>query len=243
MSSQEPLMFHELAPFYDRLLAGKNYRAEARRLEELARRFCRSGGDTWLDIACGTGRHLEYLRSRHRVMGLDRSREMLRVARVRLPGVRLVRADMRTFRLPQRFDVISCLFGAIGNVLTELATRQTIENFAAHVKPGGLLILEPWIDPAEFRVGMLRLMTYDDPSTKAVRLAFSRRRGNRSLTYTHFLVAEEGQGMRHWEEEDVRQMVPYPRLEEMIRHAGLRPRSVQRGLETGRPLLLGLRPT
>jgi ubiquinone/menaquinone biosynthesis C-methylase UbiE len=235
-------MFHELAPFYDRFLEEKDYRGEVRRLDELARKHGRSRGRTWLDVACGTGRHLEFLRATHDVTGLDRSPEMLRVARQRLPRVALVRGDMRTFRLPRRYDVISCLFGAIGNVPTEQGVQQTLLNFANHLKPGGLLILEPWIDPEEYHVGFLRLMKYDDPSVKLVRLAFSDRRGNRSISRTHYLVGERGRGMRHQEEVDVRRMVPYRTLAEMIRRAGLRTVMVRRGLETGRSLFLGLRP-
>ena len=242
MSSRGPLMFYELAPFYDRLLEKKDYRSESRRLEELARKYGRSGGNAWLDVACGTGRHLRYLRARYRVTGLDRSPDMLKVARRRLPGVPLVRDDMQTFRLRQRFDVLSCLFGAIGNVPTEAGYQETVTNFANHLKPGGLLIVEPWIDPEEFRVGYLRLMEHEDPSTKVVRLAYSDRRGNRSITRTHYLVGEVGKGMRHLEEVDVRRMVPHARLEDMIRLGGLQPKVVRRGLGTGRPLYLGLRP-
>jgi len=242
MTTPRPLMFYELAPYYDRLLEGKDYRSEVRRLEELARRYSRSSGTSWLDVACGTGRHLEHLRARHSVAGVDRSPEMLKVARRRLPGVPLYRADMRTFRLPQTFDVVSCLFGAIGNIQSERALRATVQNFARHLKPGGLLMLEPWIDPTRFQVGMLRLMQYDDPATKVVRLAFSRRRGARSVTQTHYLVGERGRGLRHWTEFDPRLMVAYPRLREMMEAAGLRTKLVSRGLGTGRPLFLGYRP-
>ena len=208
MRSHEPLMFHELAPFYDRLLAGKDYRSETRRLEDLVHRYLRSDGREWLDVACGTGRHLELLRHKYSVTGLDRSAPMLAMARQRLPGIPLVRGEMQSFRLPGRFDVVTCLFGAIGNVTSFVGTQATIDNFARHLRPGGLLILEPWIDPSECRVGMLHLMQYEDPSTKVVRLAYSGRKGNCTVTRTHYLIGEQGSGLRHLRETDPRLMVP-----------------------------------
>ena len=51
---------------------------------------------TLLDVACGTGHHLSYLRDRYSVEGVDISDEMLQVARARLPDVPLHHADMRT---------------------------------------------------------------------------------------------------------------------------------------------------
>jgi len=242
MRTHGPLMFHELAPYYDALLAGKDYRAEVSQLESLARRFGRSGGRGWLDVACGTGRHLELLRARHSVMGVDRSAEMLRVARERLPGVRLVRGDMQSFDLHRRFDVVSCLFGAIGNVPTVHGVRRTIANFARHTRPGGVLLLEPWIDPADYSIGFLHEMHSDDPATKVVRMVYSDRRGNRSVTRGHYLVGVRGRGVRHLEETDVRLMVPHRAIAGMMRGVGLHPRIFRRGLRGDRALIVATRP-
>src|SRR3954471_6110479 len=51
-----------------------------------------------LDLGCGAGRHLPYLRAQHRTAGLDLSPWLLDVARQKHPPPPLVRADMR--RLP-----------------------------------------------------------------------------------------------------------------------------------------------
>ena len=61
------------------------------------------GGHTCL-TACGTGRHLEYLRDRYDVEGLDISLELLTIARQRLPGIRLHHGDMTAFDLGKTFD-------------------------------------------------------------------------------------------------------------------------------------------
>lgn len=233
--------YGELAKYYDGLNAWKDYRAEAGRLETIARRLGRSGRTTWLDVACGTGRHLEFLRRNHPVVGVDGSREMLRIARRRLPKVRFVLRDMRTFRLDQRFDVVSCLFSAIGHLRTERDLRTTFVNFARHLNPGGVAIVEPWIDPSKFLSSALHVRTYDGPTVRVARVAFSSRRGNRSIIRYHYLIAEPGRGIRHLEVTDVGLLVSRTRLLELMDAAGFQSRFLARGLMPDRGLLVGVK--
>jgi dTDP-3-amino-3,6-dideoxy-alpha-D-glucopyranose N,N-dimethyltransferase/dTDP-3-amino-3,4,6-trideoxy-alpha-D-glucopyranose N,N-dimethyltransferase/N-methyltransferase len=238
-SSRSSQFYGELAKYYDGLNGWKDYRAEVLRLEAIARRSGRPGATAWLDVACGTGRHLEFLRRRHPVVGVDGSRKMLRVARRRLPGVRLVVGDMRTFRLQQRFDVVSCLFSAIGHLESERDLRVTFANFARHLNPGGVVIVEPWVDPSKFRPAMVHVRTFDGPTVKVARVAFSSRRGNRSVIQYHFLIGRAGRGVRHVAVTDVGLLVSRARLVELMAAAGLRSRFLARGLMPGRGLLVG----
>ncbi|HXW66513.1 MAG TPA: class I SAM-dependent methyltransferase [Thermoplasmata archaeon] len=232
-------MFHRLAAYYDDLVGGKDYALEARHLEALAGRLRRSTGRRWLDVACGTGRHLSYLRRHFEVRGIDRSPEMLRVARRRLPGVRLEVGDMRTFRLNAEFDVVSCLFSAIGHLRSERELGATFANFQRHLKPGGIVIVEPWIDPADFRPGFVHAMARESPSASVVRMAFSSRQGRRSLVHFHYLIGAPGRRVQHFEEVDLGLLVPRARLCALMRRAGLTARFLRKGLPSGRGLLVG----
>ncbi len=98
----------ELAEVYDALYrARKDYPAEARQLTALIRQRLPAAGSL-LDVACGTGEHLRYLRDDFDVTGIDLSESMLGYARSKLPGVPLHQADLRTFELGRRFDVVCC---------------------------------------------------------------------------------------------------------------------------------------
>jgi ubiquinone/menaquinone biosynthesis C-methylase UbiE len=241
MPQTKPLMFHRLAPYYDDLVGGKDYRLESRVLESLARRLVRSRGRAWLDVACGTGRHLSFLRRHYAVTGVDLSREMLRVAHRRLPGIRLIVGDMRRFRLVQTFDVVSCLYSAIGHLKTERDIGAAFANFVRHLKPGGVAIVEPWIDPADFRSGYIRLLTHKSPSVTVTRMASSSRRGRRSAVHHHYLIGAAGRRVEHFEEVDIGLLVPRGRLVELMDDAGLNARFLRRGLTSGRGLLIGLK--
>jgi ubiquinone/menaquinone biosynthesis C-methylase UbiE len=241
LPQSQPLMFHRLAPYYDDLVGTKDYRREAHALEALARRLSRSRGRAWLDVACGTGRHLSFLRRHYVVTGVDRSREMLRVARRRLPGIALTLGDMRSFRLDETFDVVSCLYSAIGHLKTERDLAATFANFARHLKPGGVAIVEPWIDPTEFRSGYTHLLTHQGRSATVVRMAFSSRRGGRSAVHYHYLIGRPGRPVEHFEEVDLGLLVPRARLLRLMGDAGLTPRFLRQGLASGRGLLIGLK--
>lgn len=80
-------------------------------------RVVSTGELSLLDVACGTGLHLQHLAPRFgHVEGLDLNERMLALARDRLPGVPLHHGDMLDFDLGRRFDVITCLFSAIGHM-------------------------------------------------------------------------------------------------------------------------------
>jgi ubiquinone/menaquinone biosynthesis C-methylase UbiE len=233
--------FHRLAKYYDAINDWKDYRAESARLERLARRYGRRDKTSWLDVACGTGRHLEFLRKRFTVAGVDGSSEMLRIARARLPGTRLILGDMRAFRLRDRFDVVTCLFSAIGHLETTHDVQTTFKNLARHLKPGGLVIVEPWISPATFRSGMIHVRTHHSPSVTIARLAFSARRGDRSIIRFHFLVGEPGHDIRYYVETDEGLLLDRRALIELMRGTGLRAHFLDHGLMPGRGLLLGVK--
>src|SRR6185312_6199625 len=93
----------------------KDYANEAQQIHTLIQQYKHSPGTSLLDIACGTGGHLPYLRQHYSVEGLDLDEQMLAIARQRNPGVIFHHADMVDFSLEQQFDVILCLFSSIGS--------------------------------------------------------------------------------------------------------------------------------
>ena len=75
-------MYDKIARFYDSIYSWKDYKAEVDVLVgHIRERVPRAS--TLLDVACGTGRHLELLKDRFDVEGLDASAQMLEVARSR----------------------------------------------------------------------------------------------------------------------------------------------------------------
>lgn len=93
-----------------------------------------------LDAGCGTGRVARELARRGcEVLGVDSDPSMLDVARAQAPEQRWLLADLVGLELDERFDVVV----AAGNVVVFLAPGtegQVVQQMAAHVRPGGLLV-------------------------------------------------------------------------------------------------------
>lgn len=190
--------------FYDAL--GKDYAWEARHVLRLATRHRGERPRTLLDVACGTGRHLEHFAAASLTCaGIDLDPAMVAVARRRLPaGVPLQTGDMRTFETGTRFDVVTCLFSSIAYMTTQRGLTAAVRRMAAHLAPGGVVVIEPWYQPEQWVDGELGVLTIDDDDVKATRISRAGRRGRVSSLDFDFLVADAGSTRHHQERHELR---------------------------------------
>jgi ubiquinone/menaquinone biosynthesis C-methylase UbiE len=187
-------MFTKSAPFYDAIYAAKDYKAEAATVRALIEESMQRPARTLLDVACGTGKHLAELRSWFEVEGIDLNEDLLALARARLPDVRFHVGDMAGFDLSRSFDVVTCLFSAIGSMTNIERLNSAIASMARHVAPGGLLIVEPWWSPGDWRLDCKpHAIFVDQPNVKIARMSISGREGNVAiLDFNYLLGTPEG---------------------------------------------------
>jgi SAM-dependent methyltransferase len=181
-------VFSRSARIYDAIYASiRDYPREAAELDRLIQER-RPGARTLLDVACGTGVHLEHLSGYERE-GLDLDPEMLAVARRRLSEVAFHEADMASFDLGTRFDAVVCMFSSIGYVQTEERLRAAIATMARHLEPTGVLVVEPWLPPEVWRDGQVGSVFVDEPELAIARVNVAASRGTISIVDFHYLVA------------------------------------------------------
>lgn len=185
-------MFYSTAKYYDAVYRalGKDYSAEAQKVAEIVRREKRSTGSDLLDVACGTGGHLQYLQKYFLCEGLDIADDLLRIAAERCGGLRFHRADMMYFNLERQYDAIVCLFSSIAYVSELSRLKQTVATFKRHLKPGGVMVVEPWIYPEHWQEGLLSAVFVDEPDLKLARMMIARRDANVSILNFHYMVGE-----------------------------------------------------
>jgi SAM-dependent methyltransferase len=162
-------VFSRSAHLYDAVYSFKDYAAEAERLRGVIEARAPEAR-TLLDVACGTGMHLAELRRWYEVEGLDLDPQLLAFARERLPDVPLHEGDMTAFDLGRTFDVVTCLFSSIAYVRTPEGLRAATAVLARHVAPGGLLVVEPWILPEQWKPDFVGAVFVDEPELKVARM-------------------------------------------------------------------------
>ena len=197
-------MFTETAQYYDIIYqAMKDYGAEADKLTALVHQYSRSPGHRLLDVACGTGLHLSYLKQHFQVEGLDLDERLLAIARQRNPGIPLHHADMTAFNLGRTFDVVICLFSAIGYVKTLDNLARAIQCMGQHVTAGGILLIEPWLTPETWRPGTVHARFLDEPDLKLARITTSGGEGRLSIMDMHYLIGTPASIEHHVERHEL----------------------------------------
>ena len=233
-------MFSATARYYDAFYdaAGKDYRDESAKL--LSRIRARSpDARTLLDVACGTGRHLEHLSREFTCVGLDVAPELLAVAAQRCPDVRFVEADMVQFHLGVRFDVVTCLFSSIGYVRDPAALLRAFAAMAEHLESGGLLIVEPSFSPHNFVGGRVHAVFVDTDELLAVRMNTSSREGDVAVLDMQYLIGADGT-ITHARERHELGLFTSEQYRRAFADAGLDLQAEEHGL-IGRGLLIGAR--
>jgi len=230
--------YQDSARYYDLIYFEKNYRKEAERLKVIISKHKKSGGKELLEAACGTGNYLRYLKNSFSCTGTDINGAMLAIAKNKVPGLPLKKADMITMNLHRQFDVVACLFSSIGYVRTYSNLERTIQNFSRHAKTGGLVIIEPWLDKEAYKPDMVHMTTYDGANIKIARLSASKIRGNISVVDMYSLVLEKNKGARYFVERHELGLFEKEKILEIMKKSGLKPRFLKRGL-TGRGLYVG----
>ena len=230
-------MFTKSAPLYDRLYHFVDYEEAVRRVRAHLH-AAHPDARTLLDVGCGTGRHLEYLARDYEVTGLDLNPELLEAARARCPGIPLHEGNMIDFDLSSRFDVITCLFSSIAYVRTLDNLRRTLAGFARHLRPGGVVLIEPWFTPETYWTDTVTTNVAESPEMKIVWMYSSTRQDRLAILDIHYLVGQ-ATGVDHFTERHELGLFTHEEYLAEMQAAGLDPSHdpvglFRRGLYIGR---------
>jgi SAM-dependent methyltransferase len=235
------VLYRGLAPYYDLIYSQKDYVKETAILKEVIAAHKLSSGSDLLDVGCGTGHHLKHLGDDFSCTGLDINGEMLELAKKNIEDAEFIEADMITMSLGRRFDVITCLFSSIGYVKTYENLGKTLRNFADHLKPGGLLLIEPWFTEDVYSAGAPFMDTYEDDDLKIARLNVSRKEGNVSIMDMHYLIAKKDVGVKHYVGRHELGLFETDRTLELMSEAGFQASYTTEGTPSSRGLYIGIR--
>ncbi len=132
-------LYQDLAKMYDLLYSYRDYGKEA---DFLIENLPSKNGVSLLDVACGTGVHLDAIRKRlpsANLEGIDLNQGMLDVTEGKSLDARLTQTDMRDFNLGRNFDLVYCLSSSIQYNLTANDLRKAIDSMRNHAVGGKVI--------------------------------------------------------------------------------------------------------
>lgn len=175
---------------------------------------------TWLDLCCGTGQLLKKVTERgYAATGLDLSPYQLRHAKHNAPKAKFVRADVRQYFLPERYDIITCLFDSLNYLLTPVGLKAAFTFARRHLNPDGLFIFD-----MNTEAGYLKQWNHASvPVRQEACLLILETTYNRKARLAQCLIngfIKEGNRYRRFEERHLQRAFPEQTLDTMLKQLG-----------------------
>lgn len=234
--------FYDLiASQYDLMYKWKDYKKEAALLEKYIRTYLVKKKYKLLDLACGTGEHHRFLSKKIEVQGLDLNKKMLQIARKKNPNISYKHGDMTSFTLKEKYDVVTCLFSSIGHLRSYTDFEKMIACVVQHLNPGGVFLIEPFIDKKDFKKNFNDARLHVDGPQSFCRIALSQMRGNNLELNFHCLYSD-GKNVHYTHAQEYNYLFQKEKLLQIMTRHGLSSTQQPEGLLSYRGLLIGVLP-
>lgn len=193
-------MFTDSSDLYDLIYSFKDYEKESSDIISIIEKklpACK----TILDVGCGTSEHHKYLSKHFSIDGIDLNEKFIEISKQKnLSGTYQI-ANMVQFDTHKQYDAILCLFSSIGYLQTTNEILSALKCFNKHLKPNGLLIVEPWFNKTNWHTGKIGMLPIDKDEIKICRINRSYLAGDYTILNFYYLVGTLQDGVQYFEEE------------------------------------------
>ncbi|TYO97753.1 class I SAM-dependent DNA methyltransferase [Desulfallas thermosapovorans] len=152
-----------LSYIYDYLVSGVDFEGWVDYVEALLKRF-KLQAKSVVDLACGTGNTvIPFARRGYKATGIDLSGEMLDLARTKAASLNLainfLEQDMRSFKLPEKVQLVTCFHDGLNYLLDIEDIKQTFQQVHRHLVDKGAFIFDlnavHWLSDTDNSVTMV----------------------------------------------------------------------------------------
>jgi SAM-dependent methyltransferase len=166
---------------------------------------------------------------------------MLEVARKKVKGVSFKQADMAKFRLPKKFDVITCLYCTIAYTLDIKILQKTLSNFVDHLRPGGVAIIEPYFTRETYVPNKPKLSMAESDDVKIARVSMSWHKGKLVTRKRIMAIADKHRGVFSFEDISDIALFGTKQLLSEMESAGLKTHYFKKGISKEFGLYVGVK--
>lgn len=216
-------MYTDLAPWFHLLTDPADYVEEAAFTAAVVEATIEGEARALLELGAGGGNNASHLKRRFECTLTDLSAEMLALSETINPECEHIVGDMRTLRLGRTFDVVFA-HDALSYLTTEDDLRAALETAAAHVRPGGVVVLTPDATEEIFEPGT-DTGGHDGADGRSLRyLEWTQRANGTTYEVDYAIVVREADGStRVVHDRHLLGLFPEATWLELLRDAGLEP--------------------
>ncbi|KKO12867.1 class I SAM-dependent DNA methyltransferase [Pseudohongiella sp.] len=217
-------LYADLASYYDQFCAQVDYAGQCAFAARVFDGFARSGARDYLDLACGTGQHLqEMTRLGFVPTGLDNSPAMLAQARARCPQAQLLLCDLAAFDQVAGFDLITCFLYSIHYSHPLSHFTETLKRAWQALKPGGVFVFNA-VDANGARRQHNVVTREQTVDGELIFTSGWHYRGQGEVLDLHLCIRREtGDTTQTWHDHHTMTAITLPELEQMLLAHGFEP--------------------
>ena len=167
--------------------------------------------------------------------GFDLSPGQIKEAKRRMPDTRLEIADMTDFDMGKQYDAVLCLFSSIGYLENTKQLSQAIAAMKRHLKPGGVLLVEPWLSKEQYTAGKEHSITDSDREITVTRSNIAEIDGDVSIMNMHHIVTSNTNEFEQYEFDELHRLYMFSdeEFQKAFDDAGLSSTKAAEGLHPG----------
>jgi SAM-dependent methyltransferase len=214
-------LYEDLAVYYDRFCAEVDYPQQSAFVARAFAALAASDGRVHLDLACGTGQHLQALQELGFVSsGLDNSAAMLAQAALRCPTAELLLCDLAAFEQVACYDLITCLLYSIHYSHPTTALQETLRRAWRALKPGGLFLFNVVDARGISNDSGITTQVMDGDSVLSFQSGWQYSGQGERLNLALRITRETAAGSQHWQDRHTMTALTLPQLQGMLEQTG-----------------------
>ena len=216
-----PRMYRDFAPYWTLISDPADYAQEAECWRDALRRTLGAGHHRILELGVGGGNNLSHLTAEFDAVAVDLSPQMIEQAKKLNPTVEFHVGDMRTIRLPCKFQAV-IIHDAISYMLTEEDLRATFATAATHLDAGGVFITSPDWFRESFKDPAVSTGTNTDGKTTLtlIEYCYDPDPTDTTIECLVWLLIREGRGLRVEHDRHILGLFPLATWHSLMEEAG-----------------------